>query len=335
MKKEFKSIIKNNQYLFYLATFFRFNSGEKRKYLLEAIYSPNTLHLKHFGNNYPDKFVYNIKVDGNSGFAALYKWTLVYLFYANELNLIPVIEFDNNILYAEKNSLFGTKNPFEYYFLQPSYIAYNDIKKCKNTVFSKIYDKNLYYHIFHDLDAYEWNEEDVTALSEIHRKYIHFRPALDMEFQQNIRELIDENKTLAIHYRGTDYKKNLRKHPTFISLEMYFNEIDKIISEYDKIFLATDDIAALQEFKIKYKNKLIYFQDAIRSENTTGVHFTARNRKNDRYLLGKEVLRDIYVLANCDSLICGRSNVALIANVLNHASGKNYKKCVIIDYGIN
>ena len=73
----------------------------------------------------------------------------------------------------------------------------------------------------------------------------------------------------------------------------------------------------------------------FRSDNHNGAQDTFSDRPLHRYKLGLELLRDIYTLANCDSLVCGLSQVSFAARYVNLAIGKKFGEVVIIDHGVN
>ena len=99
----------------------------------------------------------------------------------------------------------------------------------------------------------------------------------------------------------------------------------------DIVFLATDEIEILRKFREVFGNKLVFFE-CNRSEDKTAVHF---KRETNGYQLGKEVLRDVYALAKCSIFIGGRSNVSLMARVVNRAFYDKYEKEIILDNGNN
>lgn len=112
--------------------------------------------------------------------------------------------------------------------------------------------------------------------------------------------------------------------------------IDEAIKKYNftKIFLATDDNNILNEFKEKYKERLLYYKDVNRTDGTKSIVFENNQRENNNYLNGLEVLRDMYTLANCDGLIAGLSQVSFAARITKKSLNKEYNFLKIIDNGI-
>ena len=43
-----------------------------------------------------------------------------------------------------------------------------------------------------------------------------------------------------------------------------------------------------------------------------------KEREQDKYLLGKEILRDVYMLGKCDGLVAGLSSIPIIARAFKN-----------------
>ena len=174
-------------------------------------------------------------------------------------------------------------------------------------------------------------------MSHIFRKYIRVKTDLRQTIDMDISELLHHKKTLAIHYRGTDFKKGWKKHPIALSPEDYYSAIDEALhlGAFEQIFLATDDNNALNTFKDRYKDKMIYYTDVYRSTDEIGVHFSQSERQYHKYKLGYEVLRDMLTLTSCDGLIAGLSQVAICTLITKNASSKKYEYIKILETGIH
>ena len=65
----------------------------------------------------------------------------------------------------------------------------------------------------------------------------------------------------------------------------------------------------LDQFKAAFGDKLIYYDDVIRSTGTVMNCFIEKEKENHHYLLGLEIIRDVYTLAACNGFVCGMSYV--------------------------
>ena len=102
----------------------------------------------------------------------------------------------------------------------------------------------------------------------------------------------------------------------------------------DFIFLATDDQEMLDQFKAAFGDKLIYYDDVIRSTGTVMNCFIEKERENHHYLLGLEIIRDVYTLAACNGFVCGMSYVSFIVQILKRANGQKFTSFYRIFKGI-
>ena len=156
-------------------------------------------------------------------------------------------------------------------------------------------------------------EQEIVRLADLYKKYIRLNDNTSQFIKEQMNDILAEKPILAVHIRGTDFSVGLGSHPIIIKPEEYLETVKRVYAEgnYKKVFLATDDLNALELFKGEFKDKLLY------------------------YKLGLEVLRDIYTLANCDSIVCGLSQVSIAARYVNLAMGRKYREVVVIDHGVN
>lgn len=329
-----KSILKKNQLCRYLIYCIHgIKDKNIREKILDAIENPRNLNIICKGKKNPGKIIYYIRISAKSGFCVLYKNVLELIYFADRLGFIPVVEFTKDILYSEEELFLNTNNAFEYYFRQPDEVSLETALQSENVIFSKMSDLK----VFTGELGYELNEDQLHELAKIHRKYISLRKELEDEFSKEFELIFNGINVLGIHVRGTDFAKNYKNHPQFVPTNDYLQKAIELwrTGKYEKIFLATDDEKSLNLFKNEFGDNLIFFADIYRTFDGTAVHLTKHKRLNDRYLLGKEVLKDVFALSKCNALIAGRSNVSMIARILNFANEKKYIDCCILDYGLN
>ena len=94
-----------------------------------------------------------------------------------------------------------------------------------------------------------------------------------------------------------------------------------------KIFLVTEDIGYLEEFKKKFKNKLIYLnrpRSLINPFFSHNLHFESYSRKSHRYKLGKEILIDAMLLSNAPVFLGSISNVTRFVKIYSKVRQKTF-----------
>ncbi|MBQ6786605.1 MAG: O-fucosyltransferase family protein [Lachnospiraceae bacterium] len=300
-----------------------------------------SMNCESYGELNKDKVLYVIR-NGKSGygFFALYRETLKYLAFADRFNLVPVIVWDRNIPYAEDEPIIEKMNPFEYYFQQPVGITEEEALKSYNVILAEeahITDSFLDVENNGNGSGYKINAIFINQLARIARKYIVMNDTLNNELNREINEVLEGRRTIGVHIRGTDYKQNYNNHPMYVSEEEYIQAIDDLIKKqhYEQIFLATDDQDILNYMIMRYGKKIIYYNDVKRVSGTESVAFSEDNRKNNKYKLGVEVLRDMLTLSYCDAIVSGVSQVSICAKITKLSRNEKYCDEVELYHGVN
>lgn len=267
----------------------------------------------------------------SGGFFACWWWGLHELYFADKFNLIPVIDWTNKNAYYEENGVEGLKNPFEYYFKQVSNIT---VEEATNS--SKVY--NILNVRTKKRNPYLY-KENISELVKINKKYMKLKENVNESITKNIKELLGNKKTLAVHVRGVEWG-NVMGHPIPLTLDKYIQEIDKAMTteKFEQIFLATDSDDTIECLSNKYKGKIVYYKDVARASKgskTLALFDTTIQRENNHYLLGLEVLRDMMTLASCQGLIAGLSNISLAAEITKQSNDEKYDYKHIFEQKIN
>jgi hypothetical protein len=273
--------------------------------------------------------------DRFAGFFAIYRFMLDSLYFSDKMNFTPVVNY-THCIYAEKKSINGSTNPFEYYFSKVSDVSLEEAYSSKNVVICKPVNRGLAEQL-NTNDGYRISEEYINSMAIISNKYIRLNPSIEPKIMNDIKNILKGKKTIGVHIRGTDFKLKFKGHPVAITSTEYLDIVEEVINKYkyDQVFLATDELSTINLFKNTFGDKLVYYEDVMRSDDKISVAFTNSERYNHHYLLGLEVLRDMFTLANCDALIAGMSQVSICARITKASQGKNYEYIQIVDKGIN
>ena len=182
------------------------------------------------------------------------------------------------------------------------------------------------------------SEEYINEMSRMLKKYIHYNDKTIKYLENGYKELIGNKKALAVHFRGTDYRRQYNNHPVFVTIEQEIERVHEVLerNNYDVIFLATDEHSAIKIFQNEFGDKVKYFEDIWRaSGEDESVAFSHSARAQHHYLLGLEVLRDQYMLTKCNGLVGGMSNLTLTAQMMRRAWYDNdYEDLVILSQGL-
>jgi len=263
-----------------------------------------TYFFKNFGVKNRSKIFYVIKIyeknkEGGGLFSNLL-FILHHLKIADRLGVIPIIDMENFYnRYNQKKKIFGTKNSWLYYFEPVSKYKLEEVYQSKNVIMTNgFFSKNMKKNFHSDGD-----------LLKMFNKYVKIKK----NFINNAKIFVKKNffgkKVLGIHLRGTD-RITTTNHPFPPTIQQMFGLIDNGIKKYkfNKIFLITDQLEYLDEFKKKYGEFLTYRKESFRS-NQSKI-FDLNVRKNHRYEIGRDNIEEMLILSEIRYLICTTSNLS-------------------------
>lgn len=339
-----KDKLKQNDVIRYLGICLKMYKDENFRIKLFTLYdTPDALIFKHLGVDNQESNIYMIYCNNETrGFFSLFNLVLDGLQFAEYYHMIPVVEWGQATLYHEAGGIDGTKNSFEFYFKQPGNISVESARISENVVFYEFLHRKLSIPNFNLTVGASLNDDKqmnayLNKKAEIIRKYIRFSDTVEDYLKMTVFPFIQVGNTLAVHVRGTDMRVGYNGHAKIVLPEDYLRAAKEAFSGgmYDKVFLATDEAYVIELFKREFGSKLDYFADTMRSENGEALHSSYSSRTHHQYLLGLEVLRDMYTLSKCDGLIAGISNISLAARMMKKSYGDEYKYIKILSNGLN
>lgn len=304
-----------------------------------TLLNPTMLTTLELGNKNPDCTVAFISLDRGwvptAGFFALLNRTLCGLYFADKMGFVPVVSNWDGCAYEEENGINGVNNVFEYYFLQPGNCSVSEALQSKTVVIPSNNNMDIILNEYKS-EWYQLSDGYFRAMGKVFRKYMHLNACVSKRMAQDIASVLKDKKTLGIHFRGSDYRINANGHPVSLDISDYYDYIQKAVREehFEQIFIATDDLNVLEKLKKKFAD-VVFYRDVKRTKGDVSVAFLKDDRKEHKYNLGYEVLRDAYTLASCDGLIAGHSQVAVGARIIKESKKENYDYFALIKKGIN
>lgn len=332
--------LKNNKKLHYIGKFLKHIGNNKYvDFYLNMEMNPRLLLFENNGLKNQDKAIYVITENGDGwGYFAEFRAMLCKLLYADRMGFYPYIYWGNSFLYADEKKQNETSNAFEYFFRQLNGITLEEVKESYMVAYSKSAEAVMIEQEFRKDESYSISDELLKKLGNIYNKYIDLNLEVEQKLKGEYCELLGKGKILGVHFRGTDYKKSYDIHPVFVQVQDEIDVVSELFEKggYDKIFLATDESVAVEEFERKFgEDKVFYYQDTFRGKTDVSVAFSKSEREFHKYKLGYEVIRDMWTLAQCDGLVSGLSQVSSCARIFKESQGKQYIDLKIIDRGIN
>lgn len=151
---------------------------------------------------------------------------------------------------------------------------------------------------------------------ELIHKYVTIRPEILSEVKVFLKNHLDGEFLVGVHYRGTD-KFNVEA--PYISPEEVCSKIKNYIHTHlttrFRIFVATDCERFLQQARKTFGEK-VFFYPMKRSLNEVPIHVDPATRG---YVRGKLALLDCLTLSKCDVLIRTSSNLSNASLLFNPA----------------
>lgn len=274
-------------------------------------------------------------LEKNMGFFALFNCVLNRLYYADRFGLVPVVHYPKTVLYYD--SMMEQSNVFEYFFYPVSNVNYEEALKAKNLVISS--ERDSQYNL-RNKPGYLLDERGICNLADVAKKYIRFNHVTQMRLDEGVKILDKMEKVLGVHIRGTDFKNKNKNHPIAVSLNQYKKKIREILVRgYTGVFLATDEEMVINEVAqmdifANSECQLLIYNDVFRSKSGLPVHKQENDRLRHKYLLGFEVLRDMYTLVKCNGFIAGRSQVSLSVQIYKKMCNEQFEDFCILDNGM-
>ena len=144
-------------------------------------------------------------------------------------------------------------------------------------------------------------------------KYIKVKEPLRGHIEEIREELFGDSFIIGVHFRNTDKyiiysPPNAKK--TILKVQ---NEVDQLLDDDYRIFVATDDGHFLKSMISHFGDKVVY-TDSFRSYNRKPLH---GNRAYSPYEQGKETVIDCVLLSHSNVLVKTQSNLNEVASAWN------------------
>ena len=296
------------------------NKADFRRMVLEGYHSPDFLEVHHFGDEYQGHIIYAAEETGSGvGFFAELGMTLIKLYFADERGMVPYILWGENYVYYEPDGIRGEKNAFLHYFQQASEVT--SIEHACHVVYQAPWHCNQVKALYGAV-SYDVSQDYIDAMACMLGKYIRYNDETKSYLEREYYGLLKDKKTLAVHYRGTDFNKGYNNHPIPVQVEQEIQKVKELLEQkdYEQIFLATDENAVVERFREEFGGLVKVYEDTYRDDGSgESIAFSKSEREHHHYRLGLEVLRDQYTLTNCAGIVCGYSNITFIARVMRRA----------------
>jgi hypothetical protein len=223
-------------------------------------------------------------------------WQVLRAIYHNS-NRNYYVNLTKGCLYTDF-AITHTNNPWEYFFEQPSIIT-PDMEFEK--VVGLIEDYESEYRDVFMYDAHTRYPKSRYVFNDIIKKYIKPLPHITNKINEFADKNFTNQKILGVHLRGTD-------HPDKLSPQRYIAAIKERLSDYDKLFVCSDEQQRVDTCIQEFGDKVIT-RDSIRSDSASCLHHRDTTY-NYHYRIGEDVIVEAYLLSKVNFLLCcSNSNI--------------------------
>ena len=322
-KDKIKAKYRKNQNLIRLMRFF-YNALKRPNYLERKI---------HLGLKENKSIIYLIRPnteDGVQGLMSLFIQTMRKIDYAVSKGYVPYVDFK-----SYKTQYYdGKNNIWEFFFLQPSDLKYEEVYNSKNIIISGVsLRKNEDTTLFKD-----------TIFTNKHMCMLCHNLIFDnLSFSKEVNEIVKEQNKLinvesciGIYIRGTDYVK-LKPSGEHIqpSVELVIKKSKEFINKYpdSKFFLVTEDYDIYIKLIEAFGDLIQIAKFDTFVKNYTGDNFLSRSNvlEKDTKKRGMDYLVKIILLSKCKYLISSITMGSIAAYAIN---GNKYRDVFIFDLGL-
>ncbi len=246
-----------------------------------------------------------------SGFFALYVWICAQIIYAKQKGYIPVVDLKhhNNVLFKDNQKY--RVNAWENFFEQPSGKTLDDIPDDANII---IAGNNIpeIEHLWPALLPLTKQDSNMPKFVDEYIKYLKFNNEIKEYLEENYQKITQNNSNiLGILCRGSDYTNSKPKnHAIPPTVEEVVKKAEELfdIYKYEKIWVATEDADVYEQFKTKFKNKLIPNNQYKFKDTKTIINNIKVNSDNFFYNLSRDYLLSMYILSKCKYFIGARTS---------------------------
>lgn len=273
--------------------------------------------------------IYIIRQNGyGRGLFSLVSGVVCHLHFASHHRLTPTVDLRacnteyEDAQFMKADDLCRT-NPWDFYFQSVSDL-HGDIDFGKRIILAS----NLGFPMGYPRKMLISHVQDLRDLA-----MSRIKPAPDLlpDLQHAESEILDGKHVLGVHIRGQE-QKTMPYHPLSPTMDQIYMAIDRAVAEcgFDRIFVASEDLDYVDAVLNRYSGMAVTLPH-FRTHSPVNA-YRIYPRPNHKYLLGKEILIDAFILSSCAGLVSSTSNVTEFARARNNG---RYLVDLVIDNGLN
>lgn len=294
---------------------------------------------KSFGDKNPDKTFFVIRLFPPAvGYLANYNYVLGYMRYAYEHGWIPVVDMENYAtFYQEEEPVNGTRNVWEYYFLQPEELGTGkryslaEVYQSKNVILANGSMQLQSFNACRDKEILKWQSEMARRAP--------FNETTLKHLEEVRKQTVPEGvPVIGVAFRGSDMGSRMIGHYIQATVDDVVPRLRDKLNVWGQnntapaIFVKSEEAETVTDFAKHFDNVCYVDEKRLENFDKDGIHNAAENYKNSsKYQQTLDYFTSIYILSKCDYLMGSMNNGVNTAIIWN---GGEYIECDVIDKGI-
>ena len=250
----------------------------------------------------------------------------------------PIMDFQNYyspMMQDEEKK--GIENAWTYYYKQIGDYKLEDVYQSKNVI--------LEWNRLKRIKIPEWNKmlpmnkKELMRWNKVVSDNIHLTDVLREQIQEHKKQIFQDKRVLGIGIRAGYRALMLRKHP-IVEGHPQVPDCEEMIQifearmkewNYNYLFVSCDDREYLNKFKEYFRGKCLYIDRPLLhyfDNDQPNIelsdlqvelrNITIRQQQND-------YIKEVYLLAQCDSLYCCAGGGYQFAYILNGGEYKHFE----------
>ena len=273
--------------------------------------------------------LYQVRREDGAGLFATLGTVLTQLAVAGWMGLNPVVDLRKGSAYQESTPVRGTTNVWDYYFEPVGDFTVADLDSGRY----RVVKSETHHPVLREKANGVWYRQ-------LWDQHVRLNSSTASVIAASVGNSNVGLRTIGVHGRGGDMR-TFPGHPFPPTVRQLGAGVEQLLEsgEYEDIFVVSQESEIVDALRRRFGPRVSSSSSFKASDRATrlatpfsggtskSVHDRASDiRSRHLYLLGREVLTDVFLLARCGALVSGNSNVAHWSVILSDEGHKPWLK---------
>lgn len=271
--------------------------------------------------------LYQVRREDGAGLFATLGTVLTQLAVAQWIGLSPVVDLRKGSAYQESTPVRGTTNVWDYYFEPVGDFTVADL----DSGIYKVVKSETHHPVLREKANGVWYRQ-------LWDEHVRLNSSTASVIAASVGNSNVGLRTIGVHGRGGDMR-TFPGHPFPPTVRQLEAGVEQLLEsgEYDDIFVVSQESEIVDALRRRF-GPLVSSSSSFKASDRAarsatpfsgGTSISVDHRASDirpqhLYLLGLEVLTDVFLLARCGALVSGKSNVAHWSFILSDFEHKSW-----------